>query len=248
MKKKMIALLAGALMTSALAGNAFAAFGDLHLYRVVYNSSNKVELGTDLGTFSMKNELVGNLDLGRAIDTTKLGNAASDFTNLKVAYFAVDTSAAADLWLSSKNDAAGTLNTGAKWTPIKNNFMSINNTYKNSGLDEVVAQSTSASSNTYYSKYDGFGANVGIFTQFLKAGQNMESVFTNGVAEQNLIFFDNTNVTGAGTQQIAKIRTTADGTTLLGSEPVPTTPIPPAFLLMGSGLLGLVGIRRKSQK
>jgi hypothetical protein len=44
---------------------------------------------------------------------------------------------------------------------------------------------------------------------------------------------------------VATIRTYADGTTQLNPTSVAQTPVPAAVYLLGSGLLGLVGIRRK---
>ena len=53
MKKKLIALLAGALLTTAMAGNALAAFADFDLIRVVYQrSGGTVEVGTWTGKLS----------------------------------------------------------------------------------------------------------------------------------------------------------------------------------------------------
>ena len=51
MKKKMIALLAAALMTVS-AGSAFADFSNTDLIRVVYNASLNIETATDLGSLS----------------------------------------------------------------------------------------------------------------------------------------------------------------------------------------------------
>jgi len=44
------------------------------------------------------------------------------------------------------------------------------------------------------------------------------------------------------------IRTMADGSTIINPEAAAPVPIPAAAYLLGSGLLGLVGIRRKARK
>ena len=63
----------------------------------------------------------------------------------------------------------------------------------------------------------------------------------NGAAQQQgLYFFNNADLSATNFVQLSTITTNADGTTNISA-----TPIPAAIYLMGSGLLGLVGIRRR---
>ncbi len=64
-----------------------------------------------------------------------------------------------------------------------------------------------------------------------------------GYVDQYLYYYgSNPDLGGQGTA-VAKIRTNADGSTTLSS--LAPTPIPAAIYLFGSGLVGLVGMRRK---
>ena len=88
MKKKMIALLAGALMSVAMSGSAFAFFGTVSgdtndLIRVVYDSTGTVEVATDLGALGTTGNLAG------AFSLSQFGPGKTD-ANLNVAYFAYD--------------------------------------------------------------------------------------------------------------------------------------------------------------
>ena len=75
---------------------------------------------------------------------------------------------------------------------------------------------------------------------------------SSGSVTQALYFWDKATSTLAADKigvLAATIVTNADGSTIITSSiPAPApTPIPPAFLLMGSGLLGMVGLRRKNK-
>ena len=59
--------------------------------------------------------------------------------------------------------------------------------------------------------------------------------------DQSLYYFDNAN--SAGATGIAK----ASVVTSAGSTEILPTPLPPAIVLMGSGLLGALGLRRKQE-
>ena len=65
-----------------------------------------------------------------------------------------------------------------------------------------------------------------------------------GSVTQALYFWDNITTTVTADKsgvEVARITTNADGSTVITAP----TPIPPAFFLMGSGLLGLLGLRRR---
>jgi hypothetical protein len=58
----------------------------------------------------------------------------------------------------------------------------------------------------------------------------------------NLFFWDNPSSSNKEGIKGLNIYTLADGSTQVASSAVP---IPPAFFLMGSGLLGMIGLRRR---
>ena len=76
---------------------------------------------------------------------------------------------------------------------------------------------------------------------------NLAALASGGSVSMELYEFQ---LTGSGrsatvtTTDFMKITTNADGTTTVGTS---ATPIPPAFFLMGSGLLGMFGLRRKQR-
>ncbi|ABB31686.1 protein of unknown function DUF1555 [Geobacter metallireducens RCH3] len=245
MKKKMIALLAGALMTAAMAGNAMAYFEQDHLVRVVYDKTVMTEVATDLGKVqdiiaAAKN---GPVTLGAGADSYLGGAlATSALSNLNVAYYAVNV-ANKDLWLSSKTDTQSIATT--QWGTTSSMISNTLGIYAPSATSTVTLAMANPSS--YWNKLDGNGTRVGKFntTYTVANGEmNLAALATGGEAKQNLFFWDNPSLTSgaAGAKQVT-IKTLSTGGTQVASN----VPVPPALFLMGSGLLGLVGIRRKKQ-
>jgi hypothetical protein len=86
----------------------------------------------------------------------------------------------------------------------------------------------------------------GTFVQPFNGVASLADLGTTGFVDQYLYYWPSTvsNTVAPGTQ-VAKIRTYADGHTDVMNVPVNPVPIPAALYLFGSGLLGLIGIRRK---
>lgn len=244
MKKKMIALLAGALMTVAMAGNALAYFEQDHLIRVVYDKAAMTEVATDLGKVqdiiaAAKN---GPITLGAGADSY-LGSAlaSSSLSNLNVAYYSVNV-ANKDLYLSSKADTQSLSGT-TSWTAGSSAIANTLGKYASLGGSTVTVGMGDTAS--YWAKLDGSGTKVGKFNTFYSVANgemNLAALATGSEVKQNLFFWNNPNTTVAGVKQGLTIKTLSTG----GTE-VSNVPVPPALFLMGSGLLGLVGIRRKKQ-
>jgi len=246
MKKKMIALLAGALMTLS-ASSAFAAFSDLSLVRVVYQGSTALEVATDLGNINdlllTTNNTVGG---GTDAFTTKTGSAS----DLYVAYFAINTTtpiATTNLWVST-SDTSSPLVQARKYSNVDTVFGNILSYYTTLGGTTVQVAKTDQFSYYYKAEQQGYGIGSNgtvTVTNYLNT-TDLSTLATQGYVDSVLYSF-NATVAGAGTQAMV-IRTMADGSTIINPEAAAPVPIPAAAYLLGSGLLGLVGIRRKARK
>ncbi|AJY71974.1 hypothetical protein RW64_16580 [Geobacter sulfurreducens] len=253
MKKKMITLLAGALMTIAMAANASAYFEQGNLIRVVYDRTLMTEVATDLGSISSILPAAGGSVVLGGGTNSYLGGAlaGSSMANLNVAYFTVNV-ANKDLWLSSSN-AAQNLTSSTSWVASSGGIASVLNRYLPFNNQTQTLSMSDASS--YWNKLDGNGTRIGNFNTFLLAGageKNLAVLATGGTVAQNLFFWDNPNIASGvtGAKLDITIETLADGSTRISStqEPPSSVPVPAAAYLLGSGLLGLVGIRRKMNK
>jgi hypothetical protein len=87
---------------------------------------------------------------------------------------------------------------------------------------------------------------LGTFRGFLSANNgvaNLADLNTVGYVEQYLYYYGDPNTVAPGVP-LMKLTTNADGTTTASAASA-VVPIPAAVYLLGSGLLGLVGIRRR---
>jgi len=238
MKKKMIALLAGALLTTAMAGNALAAFTDFDLIRVVYQrSTGTVEVATELGDINTLLAAGPNAATtgGAFTSVTGADLSAGDYW---VAYFARDK-VNKDLWFTGSADSKiGSLKTGLI-DGLYSNTVNLYNFVGGTAGDTQVSISTTEP-NSYKVKTfgDGFSS---VFIQGAETTEASLADLANGPAVQDLYYFNSYGTSQFG-EKIASIATFADGSTVFNYQ---ATPIPPAFFLMGSGLLGMVGLRRK---
>jgi len=254
MKKKMIALLAGALMMMA-SSSAFAAYADLNLIRVVYNKSANLEVAADLLSFdgtawktaagTPTNQVVGGGN--QAFSLTKLG--ATSFGELNVAYFAKTgtSSTTANFWMSHDNPTSAKVDSGAKAVM----FISAgNNIYSMHGALDYSAGSTGHPKSYWVNMNSNNPVSAGSFRGILNAGLgevNLADLATKGYVDQYLYFFETPNTLNSAGVKVATIRTMVDGSSVINPGTPSNVPVPPALFLMGSGLLGLVGIRRKKQ-
>jgi hypothetical protein len=243
--KKIVMLLVVAVMMLGVAGNAMADFGTGELIRVVYQMSGSVEELTDLGAFN-------NTIAGTSYNVTSNAFAVSDFAgsnfaDLQVAYFVWGANSnTAPTWVSGalgQNQANGSRQ-GTSWN---SNALSVAGygASKSGGTGKAIGNKSDLTS--YYTKMDKGGNGVGAWGAFITLGggeANLAALGTTGYVDQSIFYYSNVNTQGNG-QIVATVRTMADGTTQINPN-APTTPIPAAVYLLGSGLLGLVGIRRKN--
>ena len=244
MFKKKIAILVAAALMSLSASSAFAAFADLELIRVVYErTTGTAEYVTDLGNI---NSIIAGPTKTFAGTALTAGTAA----NLYVAYFAIDR-ATNNVWASG-GATAPVMTGGVALNTVKNGTTAVYNYYNTLAVDaNGVATGVISDLNSYKSK---LSANQGRLATALNAASNIEGSLaslvgaTSGSFTQNLYYWSNASVAGAG-QMVAglTIDTNANGSTTITTAPITATPIPAAFYLMGSGLMGLVGLRRRNK-
>jgi hypothetical protein len=251
MKKKMIALLAGALMMIS-ASSAFAAFSDLELIRVVYQrTGGTVEAATDLGNVNTLLASGGNVGGGVNAFTTITGTAFAT-SDLYVAYFAVDITGK-KMWMSGTGaEGIGTLKTSLITGVANTLYTQYNSPAPVAPATSTVGRSTGDAA-SYFKKAD-LSTSFGSFGNAITIGAgNVEAslaTLASGSVSQNLYYFANfggtlaerTGVLSAQNGTTITILTNADGSTTVNA-----TPIPAAIYLMGSGLLGMVGLRRKKR-
>jgi hypothetical protein len=249
MKRSKIAVLAAAtVLTLGVAGNAMASFSYGDLMRFTYDSSTATETGTDLGTVS------SFLTPGAVTTTTSaISSGYLTSTTANVSYLAYD-SANKVLYVAAPSGNDGV--EPGKFTAGDNTALSaIISGYqlKAGTASEASLTGIGASgSPSFYRNMDKNGSATGTYSQFITdsgyAGETSLADLAN-TGTLSLYKFDvsKTSVNLTGTE-VATLTTNADGTltaTSLVQGQVAATPIPAAFYLMGSGLMGLVGLRRK---
>lgn len=262
MKARKIATLVAAAALTLTASSAFAAFSDLSLERFVYNSTT--EVATDLGDVTT---LVGT-------SNKTIGTGASSFTSLLgtsdkplyVAYFAYDNNTG-DTWISANKGLGtitGSLNGVNGAASVANNIngyysskpVVVATTVTSDGATSAVSVRAGDGVNSYFQKMDDKFVNNGSFQMTIDSLN-----YTDGVVEMDLtqsvtqgLYYFNLNDfinswDGASDiitlTEVASITTNADGSSTINAT---QTPIPAAAYLLGSGLLGLMGLRRKNEK
>jgi hypothetical protein len=261
MKKKLVALLAAALLTVSFAGTALAAFVPGDLVRVVYDTVGSKEYATDLGSWAtLQNTAAGaNLVVGGGVDAVTLANTgAAAWGNLVVGYYFVDPTAGA-LKVGVAADGVNPITSGArKWNGIAGGANSIQGNYIANaipGTNSAVIADKAVTTNTFFNIFDNKGISTGYYAGWEVANAvnpggslSLAALTTTGYVEQTMVAFNVAallNVPTLGVNSIT-VRTMADGSTLINpGAVVAPVPVPPAFFLMGSGLLGMFGIRRK---
>jgi hypothetical protein len=250
---KKLATFAVAAVMSLSASSAFAAFANLDVIRVISDKTagSTVEIVTNLG----------NVNTISALSNSVVGGSFTGFTtsalsNLSVTYFAVDRTTVLNgtMWIAS------TISSPAPVTPgvaqIQNKLATTGGVANNPTLvyyntlgagQTVVANNTNTASlagkfgTTTLGNYAGYAVNFATTTNMSLA--NLASA----PLTMTLWKFGNSTNMGVAATGVKALTLTlnSDGTTTVNASAPVTTPIPAAAWLLGSGLMGLVGLRRR---
>ena len=238
----MIVLLAGALMALS-ASSAFAYFGNGELNFYAYNNTTgSSEVGVDLGS-------IGTL-LTKGADTT-ITAGASNVAALKTGASSVYgglygfDAASGNIWIVA--DAGKTLAANyAQYANFVTANGQINATYASAaGRVNTLASKGTSSTNDYFGRLDKGTTGQGTYASMIATAQGGDFKTTLAAnVVKDIYFLDAkngvTNFIDTGATAIFK----TDGS--IEVKAASAVPIPPAFFLMGSGLLGMIGLRRKN--
>jgi hypothetical protein len=253
--KKFLVVAAAAFLMMGLAGQAKADYANGDVIEVVYQASSQYEVATDIGSMTSL-ESSGNSALTNA--SYSVFGTGSSFTgtsasSLTVAFFEVASSknslAASGPYKSTEmNDGYPQAKTGtaASMKSLSAYYATL------SGGSGQAWQNYDPNTNggvtsSYYYLMDGNGTAVGSFGGLYLNNPNGEASFTNGDAKLALYYW--AADTSESTQPPALSFDVAVSGNTLTTSVIPNTsatPIPPSVLLFGSGLLGLIGVRRKA--
>lgn len=250
MKKKLFTILIIAMLMVGVAGQAMAYFEEEHLIRVVYNLSGDLEVMTDLGagynytSASTQNTLLDDNNFS----LNQLG--ITDWSSVYVAYFAMTTAGISGnnwIWLSG-TDAGLSSKQGGLWNGVSSATYSVTLNNNTSGNAQNINSQDWTFAYSYLigqeGDHYGFTATPTVhknLSGFDAAGQQYVDQYLYYFATPNGVPSRNADPASLVGLQVAQIRTYENGMTEI--NPVP---IPAAVYLLGSGLLALVGIRRKT--
>lgn len=255
--RKIASVIAAAALVMGVSTSAFAAFTDLSLERFVYNSTT--EVGTDLGNVQTLLSNTGSTTIGTGASSFVSLGLTSSTAPLYVAYYSYDSNtqsmwiaAAKGLGTITVTDAA--YSSGTNISGLVNNYYSHLTAVTSDGATSAKTGNNDQGSSTWFNTSDKTQAGLGGYASMLKPeevpGTSVKLDLTSAVT-QGLYFFD-TSTAEEGKpfvfKEIGTVTTNTDGSTTVSANSAAQTPIPAAFYLMGSGLLGLVGIRRKQNK
>ena len=251
--KKLFAILVTVALVVCSAGPVMAAFYDnQNLMMVVYNNTDN-EVAIDLGNYDTVDYSVAGQTLAAAGSVNpagaQFGSAVDSWDDLHVGLFTANrTSGVYHFVLGTTQNTRNPINSAAKanfYTQSSNTH----NTYRAAGEQVVTG---SASYNYSYSTLldaGAYGQMAGYnpYNASL-AGPDLGALLTDGFIDLFLYEYDiNGNlVAGNGVDYQGIIRLNANGSVVTVAGGNPVVPIPGALVLFASGLVGLIGIRRKN--
>jgi hypothetical protein len=256
--KKILSVLLVALVALAFGVPAQASFNDAGVVRVIYRTDGTVELATSLGQvsdfISGSNLTVGDgATLG--FDLSKFGTGAA-YQNLRMAYWAFDSSTG-ESYVSGNSDFGiptnGILGAFDAFQAATNSAQVYYRTLPpaNTQSDPVQVSADKNFALSYWNKMNSGGGTTGKFKTFLDDGNaeiSLANLASGGSVDLGFYKWDFEEYAAAG-DLVATIRTLIGtdgfGQTIVNPSGGPAVPVPAAVWLFGTGLVGLVGIRRR---
>jgi hypothetical protein len=255
--KKFFGIFLAAMLMVGAAGQAMAAFSSGDLIRVVYSTGTSTEYATSLGNVNTVLSSANGTVLGGGADAFSLAKlGASSFNQLYVAYYVwggSSTAAGTKHYVGATS--APTPDTTTSWTFFRASGSLVNGYYLDianfiPGTNSATGPNSDLYPNSYYQKMDGKGTKTGLYAGWFNSalgnpGTTLQLAASGPtLAEQALYVFTKSSTSANDALPLVatgvSLRTLANGTT-----EVSAVPIPPSILLLGSGLLGMIGIRRK---
>ena len=221
------------------AGQAHASFSGGELIGVSYDATTNIEVAQDLGS-------IASLSTGTTTSSIPLSDfgAGQSWSNVSTEYFAISAlnqSASAgnpiQLWIAAGSTPTVGLHKAGNL--ISGMGLDVIPLYQSAGTNPVLIPSpASSTADSFLNIFGSAGTYAGAI--------NVNAAVNNG-SSTNENLYTGTFTTGSNSATALTlvpnfgINTNAGTTTITGQ----TVPIPPSVLLMGSGLLGLIGIGRK---
>ena len=216
----------------------------------IYNKENNeiaIDLGRVLDTITLQNTIVApagswNIDMFPGLTLSDLNGSAraADVTYGSVQRY--------NLFFSENTTDTPVIASTRMFTPFTNANVASFGTYSESGTSTALIES--AHDNSYFWRMIGISDLEGRFGGLVLPA-NEETEADMGLLETqgyvDLFLFNyfrelSTATTINPSTPVAVIRMMADGSVMMN----PTVPLPGSLILLSSGLLGMVGIRRKN--
>jgi len=241
--KKFLVIFAAALLMMGLAGQAHAFFQNGDLIRIVVNTAGN-EAATDLGLFSsIQSGAITLNDAGNGISASTY-NVPINSSDYVFYYVAVSNSPYTFYVANSQTGTfSGTntaLNYASAWTGTQNVLLNYEG-------------SATATASGAYNAGDSYYEQLGIYFKSVFGASSAPGSLLTNLTTSNPITLEMWNFVKSATPVDLGLalytNVDASGNIYTTDNVAPaggSTPIPPSVLLFGSGLLGLIGLKRRA--